>query len=134
MFSAKHNDAIAYDTLISANTEICGDVHIKGAVHIDGVIKGNLMAEPGSKATLRISDKGRVEGSITVPNVIINGQVNGDIHAFEYIELAKKARITGNVYYATMEMVMGAQVNGQLLHNQEPTSALSAEAAAAKVD
>jgi len=134
MFSAKHNDAIAYDTLISANTEICGDVHIKGAVHIDGVIKGNLMAEPGSKATLRISDKGRVEGSITVPNVIINGQVDGDIHAFEYIELAKKARITGNVYYATMEMVMGAQVNGQLLHNQEPASAHSAEAATAKVD
>lgn len=117
MFSAKASNEIDYDTLISARTEIVGNMTVKGAVHIDGVLKGNLIAEPGSKASVRISDKGRVEGKIIAPNVIVNGDVKGDIHAYEYIELAKKARITGDVYYTSMEMVLGAQVNGQLLHN-----------------
>jgi cytoskeletal protein CcmA (bactofilin family) len=117
MFSAKTNNEIDFDTVISARTEIVGDITVKGAIQIDGILKGNLIAEPGSKASVRISDKGRVEGKIIAPNIIINGEVKGDIHAYEYIELAKKARITGDVYYSSMEMVLGAQVNGQLLHN-----------------
>lgn len=138
MFSAKASNEIDYDTLISARTEIVGDITVKGAIHIDGVLIGNLIAEPGSKASVRISDKGRVEGKVSVPNVIVNGEVKGDIHAFEYIELAKKARITGDVYYSSMEMVLGAQVNGQLLHNvdtaQNHTKQTDQSKPAAKVD
>jgi cytoskeletal protein CcmA (bactofilin family) len=138
MFSAKTNNMIDYDTVVSARTEIVGDVTIKGAIQIEGVLKGNLIAEPGSKASVRISDKGRVEGKIIAPNIIINGEVKGDIHAYEYIELAKKARITGDVYYSSMEMVLGAQVNGQLLHNvdtaQNHSDHLDKPKPAAKVD
>ncbi len=123
MFSAKTNNHIDFDTVISARTEIRGDITVKGAIQIDGVLKGNLIAEQGSKASVRISDKGRVEGRITAPNVIINGEVHGDIHAYDYIELAKKARITGDVHYASMEMVLGAQVNGQLIHGSASAKA-----------
>jgi cytoskeletal protein CcmA (bactofilin family) len=138
MFSAKTNNEIDFDTVISARTEIVGDITVKGAIQIDGILKGNLIAEPGSKASVRISDKGRVEGKIIAPNIIINGEVKGDIHAYEYIELAKKARITGDVYYSSMEMVLGAQVNGQLLHNvdtaQNHSDHLDKPKPAAKVD
>ncbi len=103
-----------YDTLISSKTEIVGDVKFTGGLHIDGVVKGNLIAEPGSSAVVRISDKGRVEGQINAPNIIVNGKVIGDVHATEYIELAKKAEVNGDVYYQMMEMVLGAQVNGKL--------------------
>jgi len=74
------------------------------------------VAEAGSGAVVRVSDKGRVEGQISAPNIIINGKVIGDVHASEYIELAKKAQVTGDVYYQMMEMVMGAEVNGKLHH------------------
>ncbi|WP_221792917.1 bactofilin family protein [Oceanobacter mangrovi] len=117
MFSAKDKSSnVQYDTLISAKTEITGDVRFSGGLHVDGVIKGNLLAEAGGSAVLRISNKGRVEGEIKAPNIIINGEVSGDVHAFEYIELAKDARVTGDVYYKAMEMVLGACVNGQLKH------------------
>ena len=105
-----------YDTLISSKTEIIGDVKFTGGLHVDGVIKGNLIAEAGSSAVVRISDKGRVEGQITAPNIVVNGKVIGDVHATEYIELAKKAEVNGDVYYQMMEMVLGAQVNGKLHH------------------
>ena len=117
MFSSKDKGSNThYDTLISVKTEITGDVKFTGGLHIDGVIKGNLVAEAGSGAVVRVSDKGRVEGQISAPNIIINGKVIGDVHAGEYIELAKKAQVTGDVYYQMMEMVMGAEVNGKLHH------------------
>ena len=61
MFSSKDKGANThYDTLISSKTEITGDVTFTGGLHIDGVIKGNLLAENGSGAVVRVSDKGRV--------------------------------------------------------------------------
>lgn len=117
MFSSKDKaSASHYDTLISQKTEIVGDVNFKGGIQIEGVVKGNLVAEPGSGAVVRISDGGRVEGQINAPNVVVNGSVVGDIYAGEYIELAKKARIKGDVHYYMMEMVLGAEVNGSLIH------------------
>lgn len=134
MFNNKDKGATThYDTLISAKTEIIGDVKFSGGLHIDGFIKGNLIAEAGSGAVVRVSDKGRVEGQITSPNVIINGNVLGDVHALEYIELAKKAQVQGDVYYQMMEMVMGAEVNGKLHHQpkgkkiETPTTANTAK-------
>lgn len=117
MFSSKDKTAAShYDTLISQKTEIVGDVKFKGGLQVEGVVKGNLIAEAGSGAVVRISDGGRVEGQINAPNVVVNGMVTGDIHAGEYIELAKKARIQGDVHYFMMEMVLGAEVNGKLIH------------------
>lgn len=141
MFSSKDKSANThYDTLISSKTEIVGDVKFTGGLHIDGLIKGNLLAEAGSGAVVRISDKGRVEGQITAPNVIINGRVTGDVHAGEYIELAKKAQVSGDVYYQAMEMVLGAEVNGKLHHQakvdgrKKSEPEMNAEVTAAKVD
>jgi cytoskeletal protein CcmA (bactofilin family) len=117
MFSNKDKTAAShYDTLISSKTEIVGDVKFKGGLQVEGIVKGNLIAEAGSGAIVRIADSGRVEGQINVPNVVVNGTVVGDIYASEYIELAKKARIQGDVYYHMMEMVLGAEVNGKLIH------------------
>jgi cytoskeletal protein CcmA (bactofilin family) len=117
MFSSKDKTAAShYDTLISPKTEIVGDIKFKGGLQIEGTIKGNLIAEANSGAVVRISDSGRVEGQINAPNIVVNGTVVGDLYAGEYIELAKKARIQGDVYYHMMEMVLGAEVNGKLIH------------------
>lgn len=119
MFGKNKSSNTSYDTLISAKTEIVGDIKFSGGLHIEGVVKGNLIGEPNSSATVRISDKGRVEGQVSSPNIIINGVVNGDVNSLKYIELAKKAKINGNLNYKMMEMVLGAQVNGQLNHSPD---------------
>lgn len=143
MFSSKDKTAAShYDTLISQKTEIVGDVKFKGGLQIEGVIKGNLIAEAGSGAVVRISDGGRVEGQINAPNVVVNGSVTGDIFAGEYVELAKKARIKGDVHYFMMEMVLGAEVNGKLIHqgkddfkkNKKPQAETQAAQTGDKVD
>jgi cytoskeletal protein CcmA (bactofilin family) len=76
-----------------------------------------------------------------VPNLVLNGSVNGDVYASEHIQLAANARIKGNVYYKVIEIARGAQVNGSLIHHEEnkkaapnaavPNAAAPAEPAAA---
>ncbi len=107
------------DTLIGQHTEIAGDVVFNGGLHVDGKIKGNVVAEGEGTAVLTLSERGVVEGEVRVPNVVLNGTVIGDVHALQHIELAAQARVTGNVYYNLIEMAMGAEVNGSLLHRGE---------------
>jgi len=104
------------DTLIGQHSEVTGDIAFSGGLHIDGTVKGNVSAEEGSASVLTLSEHGTIEGEVRVPNIIVNGTVLGDVHASERVELAPQARITGNVYYHLIEMAMGAEVNGSLVH------------------
>lgn len=109
------------DTLIGSGTVLRGDVHFKDGLHIDGVVKGNVVAE-GEGSMLTMSEGSRIEGEVRVHNIVLNGEVKGDVHALEHIELAPQARVTGNVYYTLIEMAMGAEVNGKLVHQNEPAA------------
>jgi cytoskeletal protein CcmA (bactofilin family) len=104
------------DTVIGEQTRLEGDIHFSGGLHVDGTVKGNIIAEPGSENVLTVSEKGRIEGDVEVPNLVLNGAVEGDVHASERVELASHAKVTGNVYYNLIEMAMGAEVNGNLVH------------------
>ncbi|MGB3623131.1 polymer-forming cytoskeletal protein [Ketobacter sp. MCCC 1A13808] len=110
-------------TMISKGTVVDGDVKFEGGLLVEGTIKGNVRADEGSEALLRLSEAGQIEGEIHVPNVVINGKVNGDVHSTTHVELAAKAEVNGNVHYNLIEMVMGAAVNGSLVHNQPKQAA-----------
>ena len=103
-------------TLISRDTVIVGDVHFSGNLDIEGVVQGNIVAQPDADALVRVVNKGRVEGQIQAPSVIVNGSVEGDIHSTRHLELASKGRVKGNVYYTRLEMAAGSEVNGSLSH------------------
>jgi cytoskeletal protein CcmA (bactofilin family) len=107
------------DSLIGQNTEIHGDVIFSGGLHVDGKIKGSVIAEKGDDSVLTLSERGIIEGEVKVPNVVVNGSIIGDLHANGHVELAAQARVHGNVYYSLIEMAMGAEVNGKLLHEGE---------------
>jgi cytoskeletal protein CcmA (bactofilin family) len=103
-------------TLISADTVVMGDVRFQGNLDIEGKVIGSVIAEPDTAAMLRVVDGGRVEGEIRVPSALINGEVAGDIHSSDRLELAPQAVIDGDVYYHLVEMAVGCRVNGSLRH------------------
>ena len=115
MFGKRNRDEAGV-TLVATNCELVGDIHFNDQLLINGVVKGNIYAQSGSKATVTVSEKGRVRGEIRVPNVIVNGKVFGDINSDRHVELAAKAEVKGNVYYNFIEMVMGSWVDGHLVH------------------
>jgi cytoskeletal protein CcmA (bactofilin family) len=110
------------NTIIGQQTQISGDLHFSGGLHIDGQVKGNVIANDDTASVLTVSEHGRIEGDVQVPNVFLNGSVTGDVRCEERIELAAKARVNGDVYYNLIEMVMGAEVNGSLLHQTDGSS------------
>ncbi len=104
------------DSLVGSNTEVVGDVNYSGGLHIDGVVKGNVIADSDDMSMLSVSEQGVVEGDVRVSYIILNGTVIGNVYALERVELAPNARVTGNVYYNLIEMAMGSEVNGNLVH------------------
>ncbi|MFK8069162.1 MAG: polymer-forming cytoskeletal protein [Gammaproteobacteria bacterium] len=104
------------DSLIGQHTIITGDLSFTGGCHVDGKVIGNISSEDVDTSVLTVSDRGSIEGEIKVPYLVLNGSVIGDVYVHQHIELAANARVEGNVYYNLLEMTMGAEVNGQLIH------------------
>jgi cytoskeletal protein CcmA (bactofilin family) len=116
MFKRNPTKQAKIDTLIGPKTRINGDVIFAGGFHLDGYINGNVKSEAGAHALLSVSEQGCVEGSVTVPSIVLNGVVKGDIEADDRVELGPKAKVHGNVHYAVIETAIGAQINGKLIH------------------
>lgn len=119
MFGRKKIPNHPVDTLVGSNSEINGDLAFSGRCHIDGVVKGSVRADAESDAGLSISENATVEGGVTVPFVVLNGIVRGDVVASQRVELGPTARVIGNVYYNLIEMAIGAEINGKLVHQPE---------------
>ena len=104
------------DSLIGAGTSVAGDVTFSGGLRVDGEIKGNVRGADGQPATLVISEHARIEGEVSVSHLVINGTVIGSVQSSDFLELQTRARVTGDVEYSTVEMHLGAVVQGRLVH------------------
>ena len=107
------------DSLIGSGTRIEGNIFFAGGLRVDGEIKGNVRAEGGQPSTLVLSEQARIEGVIEVSHLVVNGTVVGPVYASEYVELQSKSRVTGDVHYKTLEMHVGAIVEGKLVHQEQ---------------
>src|SRR6266567_1988059 len=122
MFNGKKSPQKRIDSLIGAGTTVEGDVAFTGGLRIDGTILGCVGTVDHQAATLVVSEQARIDGEVRVSHVVINGAVNGPVIANDYLELQGKARVNGDVTYRTLEMHVGAIVEGKLMH-AEPESA-----------
>lgn len=127
------DDKQEVSTIIGGTTTLEGDIHFTGVIKVDGKINGNLIAE-NEHSVLILNDGGQIEGEVRVPNMIINGRINGNVYASEKIDLYPKAQISGDVHYYLLEMEVGAEVNGRMLRQDNQQQAADASAAAKKDD
>ena len=116
---AKKNRSARVDTVIGKTTSIKGDLDFAGSLHVEGTIVGNVRSESDDGSTLVLDEDGRIEGDVDVGNIIINGTIEGDIFSRGHAELLARARIKGTVYYNLIEMAVGSEVNGNLVHRGE---------------
>jgi len=123
MFGSKSNKPQSrIDCLIGAGTTIEGNITFTGGLRVDGHVRGNVLASDGKAGTLVLSEQAQIEGEIRVSHVVINGTVVGPVHAGEYVELQSKANVTGDVHYRTLEMQLGAVVQGRLVYQNDAKS------------
>jgi len=103
------------DTLIGEGSVLQGDLEFKGGLRVDGHVKGHLTSSDGNNGTIVLSETGVIEGDVTVPHVVINGTVNGNVVSSGHVELQSKAKVNGDIHYKAVEMELGAQLNGSLV-------------------
>ena len=113
--SKDHTPMKRIDSLIGTGTTLTGDILFTGGLRIDGTVLGNVHASNGEASTLVVSEQARVAGEIRVSHLVINGEVEGPVHASDYLELQPKARIKGDIHYQRLEMHVGAAVEGRLV-------------------
>src|SRR5438067_7593819 len=124
MFDQKKAPQKRIDSLIGAWTTVEGDVAFMGGLRIDGTILGCVATVNHQAATLVVSEQARIDGEVRVSHVVINGSVNGPVIANDYLELQGKARVNGDVTYRTLEMHVGAVVQGKLVHAEQGSAAI----------
>jgi cytoskeletal protein CcmA (bactofilin family) len=110
------------DSLIGEGTTVEGNVIFSGGLRVDGRVKGNVQTSDDQPSTLVLSERARIEGEIRVSHAVINGTVVGPVFAAEYVELQAKSNVTGDVHYRTLEIQLGAVVQGRLVHQQESSA------------
>ena len=110
------------DSLIGESTTVEGNVIFSGGLRVDGRVKGNVQTADDQPSTLVLSERARIEGEIRVSHAVVNGTVVGPVFAAEYAELQAKSNVTGDVHYRTLEIQLGAVVQGRLVHQQESSA------------
>ncbi len=85
---------------------------------IEGTIEGTIAHH---KKNLTIGARGRVSADIHANSVLVEGQLDGDIHSDGLVSLAKGATVNGNIYCARLVLQDGAQFNGKVeMEKQSP--------------
>lgn len=112
MFAKKKQPPIK--SLIAVGSHIEGHLKFTDGLRVDGEITGDIRSNTEHPSILVISETATVTGTIHADHVIINGRVNGPVHAKHMLELQPKAQIVGDVFYKALEMHQGAVITGQL--------------------
>lgn len=106
------------DSLVGAGTVVEGNITFSGGLRVDGRVRGNVIATGDESSTLVLSEQAQIDGEIRVSHAVINGTVVGPVQGTEYVELQSKAKVTGDVLYRTLEIQLGAVVQGRLVHQE----------------
>jgi cytoskeletal protein CcmA (bactofilin family) len=119
MFRKQNKPEGRIDTLIGSSTRIEGNVLFSGGLRIDGAVRGNVCALPDQPGTIVLSEHARVDGEVQAAHIVVNGTINGPVHAGETLELQPSARVRGDVHYKSLEIHHGAVVEGKLVHYED---------------
>ena len=105
--------------MIGENCVIEGDLTFEKTIEVHGKIVGTVkIAENCTSAALVIKKSGIVEGDVYGSDVIIEGEVVGNVSGKKKISIENSAFVSGNVYYDILDMHGGATVNGNLIRNK----------------
>ena len=96
------------NALLGRGSEFEGKLTFEGTVRIDGKFTGEIL----SNDTLIIGEGARVRAEIDVANVIVYGEVDGNIRAMNSCELHSPAKLTGNITAPALVIDQGVVFDG----------------------
>lgn len=96
------------DAYIGASAKVIGTLHFKDPAVIHGTVEGEIISE----SRLEIGESAIVKAKIRGVEIIIKGQVQGDISAQKQISMRRPARVIGNLQTVSISIEDGAVFEG----------------------
>ena len=93
---------------LDEESEIEGRYTCSGTVVFDAKFSGEIT----SKDTLIIGERGVVHANVQAVNLVVRGELCGDVYASVRVELKKTARVMGNIEAPIIVMEEGAVHEG----------------------
>lgn len=103
--------------IIEINAQMQGSLSFSDPVNLK--INGNFTGSLETKGTLTVGNAASVEANITGDNIVIAGQVKGDIIAHKMLVLMPTAILKGNVSTPKLNIVEGAIFQGHCKMTEE---------------
>src|SRR3974390_793899 len=94
-------------TVIAEGLKIVGTVTAEGLVEVNGQIEGELHC-----ASLFVSRKGHITGTIKAEQVVVDGTVEGPIEGGSVV-LKSQARVVGDIHHQSLAVERGAFFDGR---------------------
>ena len=102
--AAARESVIAADLTIEGKIEGSGHVRIAGKFKGDVKVQGNLTIEPGAK----------VSGGVAASKVTLAGELDGNIHSAQQVELQQSGVINGDLKAGTLTVAAGSRIRGHV--------------------
>lgn len=93
---------------LGKGAEFNGKLVLNGLVRIDGEFKGEVLGS----GTLIIGEGAYIEADIAVDNLVISGEVRGDLDIKKRVEISPTGKLSGNIKTAVLEVKEGAIIDG----------------------
>jgi len=102
--------SIKISSLLGEHAHFTGNLSFAGAVRIDGCFEGDIQSEQG---TLLLSKTAKLKGNVEVAKLLLHGQLIGNAHIKEYLQMGEDAVLQGDLHYQAMSLEEGSVINGQ---------------------
>jgi len=114
---------------IGKAVKIVGQIFTKEDLYVDGDVEGTIESQE-NKVT--VGPNGRVQASIRAREVIILGQVQGNVETSDKVDIRKDAKLVGDITTSRISIEDGALFKGSIdIKKPEPKAATSAPISAA---
>lgn len=109
--SVSPSAGLAGSGYLSKSLVIKGDITGRDALFIDGQVQGNISIEEG---IVTIGPNGRVNADVTAREVVVHGNVTGNLTGRDRVQITHTGRATGNVVTRRISIDDGAEIHGNV--------------------
>lgn len=97
------------ESVVGKGTKIEGKMHIPGSLRVEGRVEGEIKAG----GDVFIGEEGLVIANIQARNVVIAGEVQGNVDAVEKLEIVPTGKLFGDIKIAKLIIEDGATFKGK---------------------
>ncbi|MFH1207214.1 MAG: polymer-forming cytoskeletal protein [Patescibacteria group bacterium] len=97
------------ETIIGPSVKVEGNFKGDGNVTVEGVVQGSLK----TNHTLKIGNSARVKAEVEAANLLLSGEIRGNVKISEKATLLRSAKIFGNLDTKILSVEEGAIINGK---------------------